>query len=347
MADDEAHVKFCGNPDCRVAETDACVEGFDLDACPRYGRHPEHETADDLAKGDAPIDGSVHNIRLMSAETLTLSEASGLLRAGDARVVAILGPPSSGKTSLIASLYDLFQNSAVAGAEFAGSRTLHAFERACHDARSPSRRREPDMSRTARGGVRFYHLELGGGPAEDGLSLIMGDRSGEEYRDVADDAAIASGFHEVVRADSLTLLVDGQRLLGTGERHNLRSEVLLMLQALHDGNGFPFGSRLAVVLTKLDAVLDSSQAERADADFERLFDLLRMRFGNALSGIQRFRIAASPRTATLKKGTGVADLLAFWLQPSIALPPPARPIPAFERAFARLMPLDEFEEGNG
>ena len=42
-----------------------------------------------------------------------------------------------------------------------------------------------------------------------------------------------------------------------GARHNVRSEIVLMLQALHDGDALRVGSRLALVLTKLDAVQDS------------------------------------------------------------------------------------------
>ena len=74
--------------------------------------------------------------------------------------------------------------------EFSRSRTLHAFESRLP--RTRVRRRdgsEPDMNRTPLGGVRFYHLEIGGGAAGDGLALIMGDRSGEEYREIADDAS--------------------------------------------------------------------------------------------------------------------------------------------------------------
>jgi hypothetical protein len=42
---------------------------------------------------------------------------------------------------------------------------------------------------------------------------------------------VSSGFPEVRGADSLTLLVDGERLLDAGARHNLRNELTLILQA--------------------------------------------------------------------------------------------------------------------
>ena len=337
-------VVVCANPDCRVAESGRCVEGFELVACPRYGRDADDEGAagaDEAVDTEGLAETSVESIQLASANALTPSQASGLLRAEDARVIAILGPLKSGKTSLIASLYDLFQAGPVMEIEFSRSRTLHAFERACHDARSASRRYEPDMSRTSRGGVSFYHLEIGGGAAGDRLALIMGDRSGEEYREIADDASNASTFSEVVRADSITILVDGERLLEAGKRHNLRSEIILMLQALHDGDGLRVGSRLALVLTKLDAVQESAYTEQAVCFFTRLLDHLRGLFGEDLSSIEPFRIAASPKTDTLERGTGVPDLLLFWLEPGAKPAPPVSQSPSFDRAFARLMPLGD------
>ena len=340
MANDDA-VRVCANTDCRVAQSEACVEGFDLDACPHYGRTIDHQGIGDAVEEEERVAGGVESIRLRSADALTALQTSEVLGAGEARIVAILGPRNSGKTSLIASVYELFQQAPVAGVEFSRSRTLHAFERASHDTRSASRRREPDMNRTARGGVRFYHLEVGGGDAGDGVALVLGDRSGEEYREVADDASVAATFSEVVRADSLTVLIDGERLLDTGARHNLRSDIVLMLQALHDGDGLRPGTRLTLVLTKLDAVQGSTYAERANRDFDSLCAHLRERFGGALSAIESFRIAASPKNDTLPRGTGVADLLLFWLQPTFWCSPPPRPIRSFERAFAQVMPLDE------
>ena len=344
MTDDQhdAGVVACGNSDCRVTENGRCVEGFEeFDACPHYVRDALNESEDGHVDEDEKRDAGVKSVRLAPADALTPSQASELLRASDARVIAILGPQKSGKTSLVASLYDLFQAGPVVGIGFSRSRTLHAFERTCHDARSASRRGEPHMYRTNRGEVRFFHLEVAGGAAGHGLSLVVGDRSGEEYQEAAADASIALAFVEVVRADSLTVLVDGERLLDTGARHNLRNEIILMLQALRDGDALRTGSRMAFVLTKLDAVLGSPCAKRAVSDFDHLLDHVRVLFGDVLSMIEPFKIAASPKTDASMRGTGVSDLLSFWLQ-SAAMPAAcAGPSRSFERAFARMIQLEE------
>jgi len=328
----------CSNPACRVAQTGKCVEGLGLSECSHYGRRPD-DTADAVPEeGEAP---QVEGIQIAGADTLTPEDASQLLRAGSARVIAVIGPSDAGKTSLIASLYDLYQEGPVAGTEYARSRTLHAFERTCHDARAACRRGTPHSNRTPLGEVRYYHLDLGGGPAADGLALIIGDRAGEDYRNSTDDVSTVGGFQEVRRADSITVLVDGERLLDSGKRHNARSDTLLILRALVDGGAIDSGQRLALVLTKLDAVLATDSENRAESFFTSMLDKVRGSFGDNFSEITAFRVAASPKNEQAKRGTGVAELLSFWIQPRppvVAVPLAA---PEFERAYARLTVVEE------
>lgn len=340
MAEEDAVTEMvCSNPECRVAETRRCVEGLALDACPHFGREAEEDdqvesSAEETAAGGVP---------LPAAAMLTVAGAAEVLRQESSRVIAILGPSDSGKTSLIAGLYDCFQEGAVDGVEFSRSRTLHAFEQTCHDARAVSRRGVPHVSRTPRGEVSFYHLEISGGPSGSRLALLLGDRAGEEYREVGDDITVVDRFAEVTRADTLTVLVDGERLLGGG-RHNLRSSIMMMLQGLRDGGALRPCGRLALVLTKLDAVQASENAERAFDDFGRLLQDVQRLFGDMLSVIQPFQIAASPKVASTPRGTGLAALLQFWLGQIDMVP--AEPIEPTRhgRAFARLCPVADLAE---
>lgn len=330
---------ICANPDCRIAETGKCVEGIETGKCPHFGHAPA-----DVSSADSENSETSEGVRLPGADTLGIVDAAGLLRAGDTRIIAVIGPSDAGKTSLIASLYDLFQEGPVSEIEYARSHTLHAFELACHDARAASRRNVPHINRTPRGEVRFYHLDLGGGPAGNSITLALADRAGEEYRSAADDASIVTSFPEVHRADSLTVLVDGERLLDTGARHNLRSEITMMLQALVDGGAVQTGQRLALVLTKMDLVQASPNQVRAEGDFAGLHANVERLFGQIFSIIQAFKVAASPKSDAVQRGTGVSDLLAFWLQPAAPLPTSSSARPMFTRTFARLRPFDELED---
>lgn len=329
---------ICANPDCQVAETGKCVEGFETSTCPHFGRPPAGVHHDEVPSDEPRVSGGV---RLPISDTLVVADTNKLLRAGDTRVIAIVGPSDAGKTSLIASLYDLFQAGPVLGIDYARSLTLHAFERTCHDARAASRRGVPHVNRTPRGEVRFYHLHLGGGSAGKDLALAIADRAGEEYRSATDDLSIVSDFPEVHRADSLTALVDGERLLDTGERHNVRSEITMMLQALVDAHAVQEGQRFALVLTKMDLLQSLPNKDRADRDFENLFSSLQHLFGHFFSAFQSFRVAASPKSDIVPRGDGVPQLLMFWLHQALAAPTPPMPRPMSARAFARLRPIDE------
>lgn len=331
----------CANPDCRIAETGRCIEGLELSACPHYGR--ELDSGDE---SEEPSASATTAVALASAGALTPEVASEVLRHHRAQVVAVVGPSDSGKTSLIASLYDLFQEGHVSGLAFARSTTLHAFEQTCHDARSTSRRSSPHMMRTPLGEVRFYHLETRIAASGQRVVLLIGDRAGEEYREASDDVSLVAGFSELRRADVITVLVDGSRLLGAA-RHNVRHEIIMILQALQDGSGFQPGVALALVLTKLDDVQRSPEASRALGDFRLIDGDVRRIFGASFGAIKTFEVAASPKTAAVPRGTGVADLVSFWAAAAVPIRHTnSDGFAELDRAFVRLRALEAVEPGN-
>jgi hypothetical protein len=128
---------------------------------------------------------------------------------------------------MIASLCDLFQQGKVGSLQFAGSRTLFAFEQACHHARAASRRTSPESEHTSlASGLGFYHLAMRKAASSNILHLLLADRSGEDYRSAADDPSISGEFVEIRRADTVAVLVNGELLLDLKARHNVRHEII-------------------------------------------------------------------------------------------------------------------------
>jgi hypothetical protein len=248
----------------------------------------------------------------------------------------VLGATAAGKTSLIASLHGLFQDGPVSQFSFAGSRTLFGFEQACHHARAASMRATPHTERTPRGSFGLYHLALCPSRSEDAVELLLTDRAGEEYLAMADDPTNARSFLELPRADTITLLVDGDRLLDSAGRHNHRSELGLMLQAMHDGDALRPGQRLAIVLTKLDKLARSSDRERAEGDFARVVADARQHFAKSFAAIEEFRVAASPSSDAFARGHGLAAVLDFWMEATVVGLVATDPSPPAARAFGRL-----------
>jgi hypothetical protein len=327
----------CTNPDCRISETGECVEGLDIESCPRL--KAERNTS------QSPIPETVNeeelqavaDIALPKAQRLNLEEASSIMRTASTKLVAIIGPIDCGKTSLIACLCYLYQLGPIRTLRFAKSRTFLAFEQACHDARAASLRNAPTMEHTQRGGVGFFHLALqqNAGRARD---LLLGDRNGEDYRTVTDDTSIAKEFYEVHRANVITMLVNGESLLDLGKRHGVKREVRLILQGLLEGNAINPRQRLALVLTKYDSIsrAPDEQKRKASEEFEMLKRTITDRYGELFASINSFQISASPSQPDCEFGYGVAELLEFWMAQDMITGPRQQSLPKSSRAMGRL-----------
>lgn len=321
----------CSNPDCRVAESGKCVEGVALDKCSHYGQTL-------VVAAAALSDAAPESTALGAGERIDMGGAHEVLRERLSRVVAVLGPSDAGKTSLIACLIGLFQDGTIGQFAFGGSRTLRAFEQVCHDSRAASNREIPSHEHTPRGQLGFFHLAIADVEGRTLTNLLLGDRAGEEYLELADNVSAAKGLAEIVRADNITVLVDGKRLLDISARHNVRSEVTMMLQALWDGDALNDNQRLGLVLTKYDEIQRSPDRDRAMRDFELICKNARELFGGSFLSIDEFRVAASPTSDALPRGHGIAELLTRWMSaPAQRQCVRSAPAPSV-RAFARLMP---------
>lgn len=327
----------CKNADCNFASDGKCVEGYEVEECPHAGVL----SIDDIPEADdteVPSEPSESTVALASGETLRREDASNLQRRYISRSVGLIGPADSGKTSLIAGVFDLFQTAPLSGASFAGSSTLIGFEKVCHLARVVSRRDIPHTERTIRGAdATFFHLDL---HKEDvGLiSLFISDRSGEDYLAVTDQISQANDFFEIRRADCITLLVNGAQLAEPKQRHEVKAIAHQIVDALVEARAIRKGCRLAIVLTKRDSVVVSGDPTRVLKDFENLVASIRDDHATYLGGVDSFAVAASPRDCTqIVRGDGVADLLSYWLRPNKPIVEMANgPHPVFERMIDRL-----------
>lgn len=326
------HPRTCSNADCNQASDGKCVEGYEIEECPHVGQI----SIDDIPEADEPdtkLAQPEPTITLASGEALDRDKASIQQRRRVSRSIGLIGPNDSGKTSLIAGVYDLLQEGPVSGAAFAGSSTLIGFEMVCHLARAISRRTVPHTERTSRGAdATFFHLDL---YHEDAgiTSLFIGDRSGEDYLAATDQISQADQFFEIRRADCITLLVNGTQLADSGQRHEIRAATPQIVDALVEARAIRAGCRLAIVLTKKDSVVASPHADRVQKDFDGLVKSITESHTAYLGEVKSFAVAASPKDCDkVARGEGVGDLLLFWLHaspPAVAVGNEARP--RFER----------------
>lgn len=289
------------------------MEGFaELASCSHYGRPLVIVEA---TKPEANKAAALPSIRLPGAEALPASAAQTLLRDRLCNVIALVGPHDSGKTSLIGGIYDLLQEDKVGNYAFAGSSTLHAFERACHDARTASKRDAPHMERTDRGSATYFHLDLVDVGRHGKQTVLFANRDGEAYMDAQTDPDLAEGYPELRTCDVLTVLADGVKLLNDSERHQVLNDVCLTIRAFEEAGQMRSWQRLAVVLTKIDAVRkteDRANSERALLHFKRIVADVREEFTHRFADIQSFQVSASPKGDVGERGEGMQKLLEYW-----------------------------------
>ena len=322
--DRDVTAKFCTNDICQFTESGQCVEGNTLDECPYL------QDADSLVS-EAPLNsntvadgGSNADVPLFSIDgeaALTVSEASAILKFRRASFVALLGQAEAGKTSLIAEVYDAFQYGNYRALNFAGSRTLMAFERICHKVRASSKASDLSQERTKfTDAPTFYHLTLS--DIDQKLNeILIADRSGETYRGVVDTPQRATDCLEFVRATVLNLLVDGARLSDAVERTSVQTECVQLIQTLVHSRVFLQDVHINIVLTKLDVVDESPEKDRVHSDFERIYERVCKQTENSVGTIKTFQIAARPQNNLYPKGYGVENLLQSWLRcASITIP---------------------------
>lgn len=304
---------ICANRECRIAQGGKCIEGHDdLAKCPYHGREPEEVDNEQDDDGQDAVD-AFDGVQLPVALPLTSRSADNILAKLPSRMVGVIGAHDSGKTSVIAGLFDLFQMGPVSNVTFAGSSTLHGLEIICHDARVTSERDRPHSERTKRGEVRFYHIDV----QRDGAlqSLLIADRSGEEYEEVADLAANATGMFELRRADVITVLVDGRRLASPSDRADVMGAIPLIIQGMVENGAFVRKPNLAIVLTKDDAVQAAPRKDRVEQDFHGIIDVVRDAFADHFGEFGSFVTSASPKDTNVVRGAGLGEMLDFWMKP--------------------------------
>ena len=253
-------------------------------------------------------------VLLRGGDDMDVTTADAFLRTRRARVVALIGGNDIGKTTLLASLYEMAGLDKLEDFAFAGCETLRGFEERCHLSRAASNRPDPDTQRTPRAtGLRFLHLRL----LKQGrlLDLLFADRAGEDYVEML-DLPTAMDMPELSRADSIALLVDGADLSQPGRRQLQLTRIRRFWMMLQQNEVVPRrGLSIQIVLTKLDLLQKSNDEAAGLVAFESLFgEILDHQATDKLS-VTRHHVAARPENpSNVKRWTGLEELLRAWLQ---------------------------------
>jgi hypothetical protein len=153
------------------------------------------------------------NFDLPHGRDLNPAEAFCVSGRRPTKVIVLAGAVSSGKTTLVTSIYEKFQEGPFVNFSFAGSSTLPGFEERSHRGRMASEAEEPDTERTKlKTEQQFLHLAVRNNTTQAARDLLITDVSGEKFRLARDFAEECKKLVILKRADVFALLIDGGRL---------------------------------------------------------------------------------------------------------------------------------------
>lgn len=313
----------CKVPNCTVAVDGKCIEGRGSN-CPNLipdVAQPPPAASD--VTSQQPAAPEVVYERFPGITPLDLAEAQLFLRRGEAIVVALVGMPECGKTSLLARLHQLFQAGPIAGYEFAGSRSLPYFEELNWLATIESGMREVKMTRSsAQFDNSFLHVTVVCKLSGVRVELLFNDVTGETYEKAVASQAVCDSLAALPRADHLAVLIDGEALAarGTSDHHIAQAQDFIQRTLQSDKCGMR--TTVHIVTTKLDKLSDSSATDEMERDFA---DLLKQSVGS----VRFWRIAARPMDGSLPTVEQIGHLFASWVSEThrlsaSPLPPPGR-----------------------
>ena len=274
----------------------------------------EDAAVDEARSADSVPDTPAY-VELPSGAALDASDCAPVLREHPTQLIVLAGSEASGKTTLLASIYESLQEGAFEKLQFSGSRSLIGFEQVCHLNRLLSGQLAPDTERTKPlEQAVFYHLSLLDTETEDNLGrrdVLLSAVSGELFRLARDSTEGSTALSFVRRADVLAVLVDGAKLAELEERERALADAQLLLRSLLDADMVCPHTRVEFVFSKYDCIQGAgSVAEKfARGAKNRLVATFRAR----VPYLECRDIAARPVESRLPFAFGVGQALRSWL----------------------------------
>jgi hypothetical protein len=255
-------------------------------------------------------------INLPRGKELTEIDAVALSSSRPVEWIVLAGAVDSGKTTLLTSLYELFQLGRVAGHSFAGSLSLPAFEERCHLARRPSQNKVPQTQRTPYESVpRYLHLRVGAETEPwKHTDFLFTDVSGELFRDARDSTTLCKELTFLRRAGNLVLLLDSKHGLRADKRWASIQNAKTLLRSFLDGAMLESDCVVTVVWSRFDYFIAAGNTDEHRTFREEVASSFRQTFGDRILNLKFGEVAARPtRAPSLQFGNGVGELFKGWL----------------------------------
>lgn len=260
-----------------------------------------------------------HFIDLFAGGALNSSDAETVTLRSPARLIVFAGSEGSGKTTVLASIYERFCEGPFAGFHFAGSRSLIGFEEICYLNRITSGGSKPDTPRTIPNDeVTYYHLGISKSNSLAGRRhVLMSAVSGELFRSARNSREECARLTFLHRADLVVVLIDGERLSVPQQRENAIAEASGIVSSFLDANMVNAQSFVEFVFSKQDRIVNAGVQDIVKRTQTKLEAKFRSRIPNL-----SFRCIAARPAGSFDSSVedGLAEAFASWVEPKHSLP---------------------------
>ncbi|MDC0679390.1 TRAFAC clade GTPase domain-containing protein [Sorangium atrum] len=253
-------------------------------------------------------------IDLFSGTVLGATDAEAITLRSRTHLVVFAGAEGSGKTTVLASIYERLNQGPFAGFRFAGSRSLPGFEEICHLNRLASGGVQPDTQRTRlTDETKYYHLVLRGTePSAARRDVLLSAMSGELFRMAKDSLEDAERLTFLRRADTIVVLVDGERLAAVAQRTSAQADAADILESLLDAKLVSPNCQVEIVFSKLDRI---TAAGKAALEFlSKTQEKFEGKFRARVPNLAFKKIAARPAPSSEQENSdgGLAEAFVSW-----------------------------------
>lgn len=272
------------------------------------------DSTEELENNDIQLNDDTLRHMLSSGDALDEEELYVLTAKKNTRIIYILGPVGSGKTTFEAMIYQCFLKNIDDELWFAGSETLQGYERRLNNLRLISGNSAARMERTnIKERNCFLQLHLYNKYKQENYSIVFADISGEIFnRCTANKTNMEEDLINLDLAQNIVLFIDGEALLDKSRRQGAVSQLRTFLQTLKSSNLYSPNCCIDIVISKNDIIYNKLKEDKEHyiENIENKFNDLKDDFV-----IRFYRIEAlnGNNISDTTNSTSLIKLLKSWL----------------------------------
>lgn len=188
-------------------------------------------------------------------DALSDEEVNGVLKSMRRRLVVLIGLPRSGKSTFVGSLYHiLMTRSSLGSYRLIGSDTYVGLERRIY-LRYAHGQNISDTMRTGSIENHLLTLELENKDSKETVQLFLSDRTGERYKNYAEEKKDMSDDISLLSAEHLYVFVAADTLAGR-DYLTVKEKYVKIATLLKEAGVIEKAKTVAIVFNKIDLVKD-------------------------------------------------------------------------------------------